>query len=199
MEKQPLLWQLQNPMYQKKNMSYKRTFSSSHDFCHLFENNEVQLDMWYVGTVFKLAWHGKGKHLPWDISHFCFSIFSLCLFLPFKHNSTLQENIKILAQTVSFRIRPFGEPEELKEEESGRNWLNENSFAKGKSILMAQICRVASYANGFTCSHPFLRGARSLSPSSLPSEIPVSPDSCCTTCNVVHFQSVDKTTKTKVT
>jgi len=66
---------------------------------------------------------------------------------------------------------------------------------------MAQICRVVSYAIAFLCNRiscrDVLSEVPSLSPSSLTSEIPVTSDSCCTTCNAVHFQSVDKTTRTK--
>lgn len=96
---------------------------------------------------------------------------------------------------------PLVNLESSEKRESGRNWLNESSIAKGKSILMPQICRVASYANGFPYNHIFWRdvlsGAQSLSLSSLTFEIPVSSDSCCATCNVVHFQSADKVSRTK--
>lgn len=61
-----------------------------------------------------------------------------------------------------------------KKRETGRNWLNENSIAKGKSIQMAQICRVFSYTNGFPCNpvirRDVLSGPQSFSPSPLTSK-----------------------------
>lgn len=189
-------------MYQKKSVSHKRAFSSSHDFCHLFENNQIQLDMWCVGTVFKLAWHGKSKHLPWDILHFYFSIFPLCLFLPFKHNIAWHENIKKnWSRQCASETGPLVNLKNSKKRESGRNWLNENSIAKGKRILMAQICRVVSYTILYPCNRISWRDTLSrpwsLSPSSLTSEIPVTSDSCGSMCNAVQFQSVDRTTRVK--